>query len=60
MPSVFAGNRPTSSRINGLGEHELAATTHVVRVIRQRLERAARELAARSADPLQSRHSEGE
>ena len=33
--------------LNGLGDHELAATTHVVRVIRQRLERDARELARR-------------
>jgi len=31
--------------LNGLGDHELAATTHVVRIIRQRLERDARELA---------------
>jgi DNA-binding MarR family transcriptional regulator len=31
--------------LNGLGDRELAATTHVVRVIRQRLERAAREWA---------------
>ena len=31
--------------LNGLGDHELAATTHVVRVIRQRLERDAREWA---------------
>jgi DNA-binding MarR family transcriptional regulator len=31
--------------LNGLGDHELSATTHVVRVIRQRLERAAREWA---------------
>lgn len=45
---------------NGLGEHELAATTHVVRVIRQRLERDARELAGRGGNPLKSRHSEGE
>jgi DNA-binding MarR family transcriptional regulator len=35
--------------LNGLGDHELAATTHVVRVIRQRLERDAREQAARRA-----------
>jgi hypothetical protein len=33
--------------LNGLGHHELATTTHVVKVIRQRLERDARELAAR-------------
>ena len=31
--------------LNGLGDHELKATTHVIRVIRQRLERYARELA---------------
>ena len=31
--------------LNGLGDHDLAATTHVVRVIRQRLERDAREWA---------------
>jgi DNA-binding MarR family transcriptional regulator len=40
--------------LNGLGDHELAATTHVVRVIRQRLERDARELARRNASPLKS------
>jgi DNA-binding MarR family transcriptional regulator len=28
--------------LNGLGDHELAATTHVVRVVRQRLERDAK------------------
>jgi cob(I)alamin adenosyltransferase len=37
--------------LNGLGDHELAAATHVVRVIRQRLERDARELAQRKANP---------
>jgi DNA-binding MarR family transcriptional regulator len=31
--------------LNGLGDRELTATAHVVRVIRQRLERAAREWA---------------
>jgi DNA-binding MarR family transcriptional regulator len=31
--------------LNGLGDHELTATTHVVRVVRQRLVRAAREWA---------------
>jgi DNA-binding MarR family transcriptional regulator len=31
--------------LNGLDDHELTATTHVVRVIRQRIERAAREWA---------------
>ena len=29
--------------LNGLGDHELKATVHMVRVIRQRLERDARE-----------------
>ncbi len=33
--------------LNGLGNHEMATTTHVVRVIRQRLERDARELVQR-------------
>lgn len=33
-----------STLLNGLGDREMAATTHVVRVIRQRLERHAREL----------------
>jgi len=32
--------------LNGLGDRELAATTHVVRVIRQRLERDARLVSA--------------
>jgi DNA-binding MarR family transcriptional regulator len=36
--------------LHGLGDHELAATTQVVRVIRQRLERHARELAQRNAN----------
>ena len=31
--------------LNGLGDHELATTTHVLSVIRQRVERAAREWA---------------
>jgi DNA-binding MarR family transcriptional regulator len=35
--------------LNGLGDHELAATTHVLKVIRQRLERDATELARRTA-----------
>lgn len=35
--------------LNGLGDHELAATTRDVRVIRQRLGRDARELAQRKA-----------
>jgi DNA-binding MarR family transcriptional regulator len=34
----------------GLGDHEMAAATHVVRVVRQRLERDARELARRGAN----------
>jgi DNA-binding MarR family transcriptional regulator len=33
--------------LNGLGDHQMAAATHVVRVIRQRLERDARDLARR-------------
>ena len=33
--------------LNGLGEHELRTTTHVVRVIRQRLARDAGEWAQR-------------
>ena len=37
--------------LNGLGDHHLAATTQVVRVIRQRLERDARELARRTPKP---------
>ena len=36
--------------LNGLGDHELAATTRVVRVIRQRLERAEREWARLEID----------
>jgi DNA-binding MarR family transcriptional regulator len=40
--------------LNGLGDRDLAATTHVVRVIRQRLECDARELARRKRIPLQS------
>lgn len=35
--------------LNGLGDHDMATATHVVRVIRQRLERDARELARRNA-----------
>jgi DNA-binding MarR family transcriptional regulator len=35
--------------LNGLGDPEMATATHVVRVIRQRLERDARELAQRKA-----------
>jgi DNA-binding MarR family transcriptional regulator len=34
----------------GLGDHEMARATHVIRVVRQRLERAARELAERNAN----------
>jgi len=36
--------------LNGLGDHELTATIHVVRVIRQRLERDARELERHKAE----------
>lgn len=46
-----AQNLWLSTLFNGLGDHELAATTHVVRVIRQRLERDAREWAARKGEP---------
>ena len=37
--------------LNGLGDHELKATTRVVRVIRQRLERDARERARLKGPP---------
>jgi DNA-binding MarR family transcriptional regulator len=36
--------------LNGLGDHELAAAAHVVTVIRQRLERDAREWARHKAN----------
>ena len=36
--------------LNGLGDHELKATVRVVRVIRQRLERDARELERHKAE----------
>jgi DNA-binding MarR family transcriptional regulator len=36
--------------LNGLGEHDLATAAHVVRVIRQRLQRDAREVAGRHAN----------
>jgi len=36
--------------LNGLGDHELKATVRVVRVIRQRLERAARDLERHKAE----------
>ena len=39
----------TLTLLNGLGNREMATTSHVVRVIRQRLERNARELAHRKA-----------
>jgi len=41
--------------LNGLGDHELKATTHVIGVIRQRLERNARELAQSRARPPRCR-----
>jgi DNA-binding MarR family transcriptional regulator len=41
--------------LNGLGDHDMAAATHVVRVIRQRLERDARDLAQRKRVPLKSK-----
>jgi DNA-binding MarR family transcriptional regulator len=44
----------------GLGEHHMATTTHVVRVIRQRLERDARELAQRERIPLKSSEHKGD
>ena len=40
--------------LNGLGDHELKATTHVIGVIRQRLERHAHELAQSRAHPPKS------
>ena len=46
--------------LNDLRDHELAVTTRVVSVIRQRLERDARELARQRANPLQSRQAQGE
>ncbi|HSC16885.1 MAG TPA: MarR family transcriptional regulator, partial [Gammaproteobacteria bacterium] len=36
--------------LNGLGDHELRATMRVVRVVRQRLERDARELERQKAE----------
>lgn len=46
--------------LNGLGEHEMATTMRVVRVIRQRLERDARELAQRKPIPLKSSDLKGD
>jgi DNA-binding MarR family transcriptional regulator len=43
--------------LNGLGDHEMATTTRVVRVIRQRLERDAREWAQLKASLAMSRGS---
>jgi DNA-binding MarR family transcriptional regulator len=40
--------------LNGLGDRETAATTHVLSALRQRLERDARALARRKRIPLQS------
>jgi DNA-binding MarR family transcriptional regulator len=40
--------------LNGLGDREMVSATQVVRVIRQRLERDARELAAAKRIPLKS------
>jgi DNA-binding MarR family transcriptional regulator len=37
--------------LNGLGDHELKAAVHFVRVIRQRLERDARELERQKREP---------
>jgi DNA-binding MarR family transcriptional regulator len=52
--SCLAAARSAETRwlmtlLNGLGDRELAATKHVLRVIRQRLERDARELGQRKA-----------
>jgi hypothetical protein len=44
----------------GLGEHEMAITTQVIKVVRQRLERDARELAQRKRIPLQSGDHKGD
>lgn len=44
----------------GLGEPDMAITTHVVRVIRQRLERDVRELAQRKPIPLKSSDLKGD
>jgi DNA-binding MarR family transcriptional regulator len=48
-----------ASLLNGLDDKDMAFTTHVVRVIRQRLERNAREVARQSANPLKSRLARG-
>jgi hypothetical protein len=40
--------------LNGLGDREAATAIQVLRVIRQRLERDARELARGNAIPLKS------
>jgi len=45
----IAENAWLATLLNGLGDHELKATLRVVRVIRQRLERDARELARHKA-----------
>jgi DNA-binding MarR family transcriptional regulator len=46
--------------LNGLGHLEMATATHVVRVIRLRLERDARELAQRERIPLKSGDHKGD
>jgi DNA-binding MarR family transcriptional regulator len=58
--SALAGGRSAqviwlATLLNGLGEQQLATATRVVRVIRQRLERDARELAQRKAQALAER-----
>ncbi|HXS80104.1 MAG TPA: MarR family winged helix-turn-helix transcriptional regulator [Gammaproteobacteria bacterium] len=45
-----AGEIWLATLLNGLGDHELKATIRVVRVIRQRLERDARELERHKAE----------
>jgi DNA-binding MarR family transcriptional regulator len=47
-------NRWLLAVLNGLGDRDMATTTHVVRVIRQRIARDARELARQKRIPLKS------
>ena len=44
-----AGEIWRATLLNGLGDHDLKATAHIIEVIRQRLERHARELAQHRA-----------
>jgi DNA-binding MarR family transcriptional regulator len=46
--------------LNGLGDRDMATTTHVLRIIRQRLQRDARELARRKRIPLKSSDHPGD